>query len=340
MSDDLREVLSAAIDSHAEAEPEAVEPVESQPEAAEREVKAEPTEETDSERADRERDERGRFKAKQAAEAAEEAAEVAAPEVEAAPAVERKRPSSWKKELWEKYDRADPELQEYILQREEEARRGVGMYRQKAEFAEKLEREFVPYTDLMQRLQTTPENVVRSLMQTASILYTGDKLTKAALIQKLAVDHGLTSADFEQAQQAGPGAISAQQEALHYKAELERMKAETAAQQQAALVNQIEDFRGTHPGFDAVQNEMAGLLTAGIAMDLQDAYDKALRLNPQPVAPQAPSQREKATRAAQAAKAAAVSPRSTTATLTTTQPLDRRDAILAAFEQHAPTSRV
>jgi hypothetical protein len=327
MSEDLRNTLDAAFDSAIESAE-----TETPAETVETPVETfEPTETPEAKEA-RERDEKGRFKTKQAEETAPVEAEQQ-PEL----VVERKRPESWKKEHWDKYDKLDAETQEYVLQREEEYRRGVGMYRRKAEFADKLEREFVPYTDLMQQLQTTPENVVRSLMQTASILYTGDKLTKAALIQKLAVDHGLTSEDFTQAGQMAPGALDAQQQALHYKAELERIKAEQSSSHEAQLNQQIEAFAATHPHFDDLRAQMAGLLDAQIATNLQDAYDKAMKLSDLNTgAPQV----QRTAKAVQTARAAAVSPRSTTATMTTQPPTDRRSAIMDAYEQHAPSSRV
>lgn len=334
---ELREALEAAIDSAPETEP--VEP------AAEP-VETSKTHETESEKETRERDEQGRFKAKEASQEAAEGDEP--PPAEAStegeqtpsePAKEPKpRPSSWKKELWEKYDSLPEDVQDYILQREEEARRGVGMYRQKAEFAEKLEQEFVPYRDLMQRLNTTPETVVRSLMNTAAILYDGDRATKAALIQKLAIDHGLTSEDFAQAANGGMQAVTAHQQALQYKAELERIKAQQQMSEEQQTLSIIEEFRSTHPHFDAVRDDMAMLVQAGKATDWQDAYDKALKLSDLAPAQQPPARDRH--QAARAAKAAAVSPRSTTATVTRTNPQDRRSAIEALVDQHLNESRV
>lgn len=339
---ELREALEAAIDSASETE--SVEPAAEVVETGE----TSPTE-TASEAEARERDEKGRFKAKEAEQeaaggdesAAVEASQPEAQETPVEPPKEPKpRPSSWKKELWEKYDSLPEDVQDYILQREEEARRGVGMYRQKAEFAERLEQEFVPYRDLMEKLGTTPEGTVRELMQAAAILHTGDRLTKAAFIQRLAVQHGLTTDDFTQAAQYGTQAMTAQQYALEQKARADRMEAAQNAQVEQQTLAAIEEFRATHPHFDSLRDQMAGLLSAKVANDLQDAYDKALRLNPELAPAAQPPAREKQYQAAKAAKAAAVSPRSTTATAVTTNPQDRRAAIAEQVDRYLSESRV
>lgn len=62
-------------------------------------------------------------------------------------------------------------------------------------------------------------------------------------------------------------------------------------QREAALAEQINDFAEKNPRFDELSTEIARMLETGYASDLQDAYNKADKLNP---APQATPQEEPA----------------------------------------------
>lgn len=66
---------------------------------------------------------------------------------------------------------------------------------------------------------------------------------------------------------------------------------QTFEQQQAAeLQRTVQQFSADKPRFEELRSAMGQLIQAGIASDLQDAYDKADRLNPAPVPTQAPVQ--------------------------------------------------
>jgi hypothetical protein len=71
------------------------------------------------------RDDRGRFAPK-----AEE------PPQEAEPPVWRRPPASWRKDFHEVWQKADPKMQEYAWQREEQMRAGVEPLLAKAQFAD------------------------------------------------------------------------------------------------------------------------------------------------------------------------------------------------------------
>ena len=62
------------------------------------------------------------------------------------------------------------------------------------------------------------------------------------------------------------------------------------SQQQSQTLAQVEAFAQQNPRFDELSEEIAQMLSTGYARDLQDAYDKADRLNPAPppAAPAAP----------------------------------------------------
>jgi hypothetical protein len=66
-------------------------------------------------------------------------------------------------------------------------------------------------------------------------------------------------------------------------------------QQQTAVLSQVEQFAAQNPRFDELSGEIVRMLETGYAANLQDAYEKAARLNPAPApqptaAPSAPAQ--------------------------------------------------
>lgn len=66
--------------------------------------------------------------------------------------------------------------------------------------------------------------------------------------------------------------------------------AQTVEQQrQSAVTQSVHAFAASHPRFDELSGEIATMLKTGYAASLEDAYAKAERLNPAPVAPAAPA---------------------------------------------------
>ncbi|SLN74769.1 hypothetical protein ROJ8625_04098 [Roseivivax jejudonensis] len=58
-------------------------------------------------------------------------------------------------------------------------------------------------------------------------------------------------------------------------------------QQEQAVHKQIEDFAAQNPRFEELSGEIATMLSTGYAKDLQEAYEKAERMNPPAPQPQA-----------------------------------------------------
>lgn len=312
----LRDALSDAFDSAPETESTAVEtPVEvatSDP--------PEPTESA-SEKTARLRDEAGRFaKGEEKAEASEEVKADEAPAAEAKPV--RKAPSSWKKDYWGHWEKvgADPELaplQDYIEQRESEFAKGVSTYREEAMRAKDLQEAIAPFVPILQQHGMAPAETVRNVMSAHHALVTGSPEQKADILRKLATSYGVPVQAFQ------GGQVDQQQ--YQVLSEINSLKQQigsfqqTAQQREAAEMNsRIEAFKSSASHFEDVRSSMAGLLQAGMATDLQDAYEKAIRLDP---AIWDKVQAEKAQAQAQAAakkvadkKATAVSPRSSAPT--------------------------
>ena len=331
----LRDALETAFDSAPEAEH-----VES--ESTLGEVVAEATEvvESASDKADRVRDESGRF-----SKADDKPAEAVEGAVEAvAEKTARKAPSSWKKDYWGNWDKlgTDPELaplQDYIEQRESEFAKGVSTYREEALRAKDLQEAIAPFMPALQQHGLNPAVQIRNLMGAHQALALGSPEQKLQMFQRLAAEYGVPL------QSVTTGQIDPQQshmlnEVNALKQQLGSFQQSAQQREQAEIASRIEAFKSSASHFEDVRSSMAGLLQAGMAEDLQDAYEKAIRLNDNVWTK---VQAEKAQAAAQASskrvaekKATAVSPRSSAPTgrLAVAGGNDIRSALGAAFEQY------
>jgi hypothetical protein len=241
------------------------------------------------------------------------------------------RPSSWKKEHWEAFDKLDPTVQAYILQRETEAARGVSAYKQEWDRAKPLVQAYEPHRQDFERWGIDPGAQFSKYVEIHKGLALGTPEQKLGMLMRLATDYKIPVEQmFTQqngqlyfnpqiqphatpqppAEQFNPQSIERTVQAVIQK---ERTQAE--------IVSMSNDSQ-KYPHFETVRETMAQLLDAGIATDLPGAYEAALALPQhrelqqaalqQAQATEEAARKAKATAEAQRARAAAVSPRSAT----------------------------
>lgn len=275
----LRDALTSAF---ADAEPTEAAPVETVAETT-TEVAAIP--ETAEQKANRIRDEKGRFAAKteqvEASPAA--AATTPAPASPVAPAAPepRKPPSSWKKDYWEAYQKLDPQLAEYINQREQQFASGVSTYREEAIKAKELNDALAPFMPEFAAHGVQPSQWIRNMGTAHQTLMRGSPEQKLQAFQKLAQDYGvpLHSVQSGQIDPVMQYVSPLQEQVLQLRGQLTNWQQQQEQQQQKTMLDEIEAFKSDAPHFEEVRETMAGLLQAGLAPDLKSAYDKALRMN-------------------------------------------------------------
>lgn len=280
------------------------------------------------------RDEQGRF--------APRAAERAEPIQEAEPPVWRRPPASWKKEYHDIWQKADPKMQEYAWQREEQMRAGVEPLLSKAQFADAMQEAIEPYLPTIQGMGLTPEKAVSALMQADYTLRTAPPQQKMQLFAQLAQSYGINLG----AMGANPQAVpqnsvdplvwQLQNELNNVRGEVMGWKQQQEMQQNQQLLGEINQFSLKADHFEEARPTMIQLLQSGMAETLEDAYEKAIRLNPDlfdqvskaQQAEQAAKQAKEYNRAAKAARAAAVSVRSATPGANTAPKAANRRALL------------
>lgn len=357
MADDLdrRAMLENALEQAEEGTLEA--PEEKEIEVNDDPIEAENAEESTVEET-QDRDEKGRFKAKETndevdteADTVEEPDPVAeVPDV----AEEVKRPTTWKKEyveVWEKMKEGKPldkaefaKFAEYANQREAEYKKGVSAYKAEADNARQLTEAIGPFIPELQKHGIHPVAWIQNLGRAHYTLANGTYEQKLQAFHRLAQDYGiqLNSDSLQMPEQAyvDPYQQQLMQQLQATQQQVQQLSAIREQEENARLMSEIERVSSNKerfPHFDMVREDMAQLLERGIAQDLETAYAKAVRINDEVykleqerLLKSANTQASKAQQVAKA-KATAVSPRSATPSgqVSKTDAKDRRSLLMA-----------
>jgi len=258
----------------------------------------------------------------------------------AEPPVWERPPASWKKDYHEAWTTADPKLKEYAWKREEEMRAGVQPLLTKAQYADQMQQAIEPYMNNIRGLGIEAPQAVKALMEADNVLRHGSPQQKQAYFAQLAQQYGINMSDV-QIQPTDPNFYAIQNELAQVRGEVLNWKQAQENAQNEALLSEINQFQSKAEYFEEARPTMIQLLNSGVAKDLDDAYQKAIRLDndlftkhQQASQGQADAaKREASNRAAKAARAAAVSVKSSTpGAATSTKAQDRRSLLMEQFD--------
>ena len=278
-------------------------------------------------------------------ETAEDAEPIEFADKDEAPQEKVTRPSTWKKEyvqIWDKMEAGEQiskedftKFAEYANQRESEYKKGVSTYKAEADRARGYEEAIAPFVPELQAQNISPAAWINNLGRAHMILTKAPYDQKVQMFQRLAQDYGI--------QLNGEGVAPIQQDAYtqqlmnqlnQVNQEVSNIKGRFAQEENQRLMSEIERVRSDaekFPHFDVVREEMAQLLELGKAQDLETAYKKAVRMNDDVWALEQDrllkDAKQSAIKAQQVAKAkaAAVSPKSTTPSGKVSNPEDKKD---------------
>ena len=264
----------------------------------------------------------------------------------------RKAPASWKKEYHEHWAKADPKMQEYAWQREEQMKRGVEPLLSKAQFADAMNEALQPYLPTIQGLGLKPEQAVAALAQADYTLRNSAPAQKMQYLTQLAASYGINLNQAMQGGQQGgqqiaqnsidPMVYQLQNELNTVRGEVMGWKQQQEMAENQNLLSEINSFSMSAEHFEEARPTMIQLLQSGVAETLDDAYEKAIRLDSDlfdkvQSAKQVDFAQRQATeknRAVKIARAAAVSVRgSTPGTNTAPKAHSRRAMLEEAFEE-------
>lgn len=258
------------------------------------------------EAAKRIRDAQGKF----AATAPTAESPVAAKEAEPAPVETQASiaPNTWKKEVAEQWATLPPAVQAEVQRREADFHKGIEQYRAAATFAQSMEKTIAPYMATMQALKVTPEAAINELLAFDHQLRYGSQQQKQQLFAQLAQTFGIDTNGLQhiEQQQIDPNLAALQQQVQNLNGYIQNQQLTAQQQAEAQLNSEIAAFAAdpSHSHFEVVRPHMAALLQAGLAKDMQDAYEQAVNANPTTRAAVIAEQ-QAAIRADQAAKAQA-----------------------------------
>jgi hypothetical protein len=333
---DRRSMIEAALEQAEEGTLEAPEEVE---------IEAAPEDDIAEESAqEKARNEKGQFTKQEEQQESEELEfEAGTQEKDTEESVDYKRPTTWKKEykeIWDKMEKGEQigredfiQFAKYANQREAEYQRGVSTYRQEAQSAKELKDAITPFVPDFERQGINPAALIGNLAKAHMVLSTASPEQKQQMIQRLASDYGVQFNPSGQVQQLDPYAQQLMNQLNTVNQEVSVIKNRFAQEENNRLMGEIESFKsgGNAPHFELVREEMAQLLELGKAQDLKTAYKLAVRINDEAWALEqerlisgAKQQASKANQVAKA-KAAAVSPRSVTPNGQASNGSDKKD---------------
>jgi hypothetical protein len=355
MSDDRRELLEAALDQAEDGTLEA--PIEKEIEVNDDPIQTENTSEEGSAEESSDRDEKGRFKSKaeesnSEADSAEESELVG--QDSDVPDEEIKRPTTWKKEyveVWNKMQEGKPldkaefaKFAEYANQREAEYKKGVSAYKAEADNARQLTEALGPFIPELQAQNIHPVAWINNLGRAHMVLTKAPYQEKVQMFHRLAQDYGiqLNSDSLQMPEQAyvDPYQQQLMQQLQATQQQVQQLSAIREQEENARLtqeINRVSSDKERFPHFEMVREDMAQLLERGLAPNLETAYAKAVRMNDEAykleqdrLLKSVSTQASKAQQVAKA-KATAVSPRSVTPSgqVSKTDAKDRRSLLMA-----------
>ena len=264
------------------------------------------------------------------------------------------RPSTWKKEyvqIWDKMEKGEQitkedftKFAEYANQRESEYKKGVSTYKAEADRARSYEEAIAPFVSELQAQNISPAAWINNLGRAHMILSKAPMEQKVEMFQRLAADYGIqfNGESVAQAQQLDPYTQQLMNQLNQVNQEVSSIKSRFQQEEEARLNAEIQKFSSNvekFPHFDVVREEMAQLLELGKAQDLETAYKKAVRMNDEVWALEQDKllrdAKQTAAKSQQVAKAkaAAVSPKSVTPSGRVAEPGDKKDRRSLIAEQ-------
>jgi hypothetical protein len=301
------------------------------------------------------RDEKGRFKAQ---EASSNQNSIEEPDLVGqasdVPDEEIKRPTTWKKEyveVWNKMQEGKPldkaefaKFAEYANQRESEYKKGVSAYKAEADNARQLTEAIGQFAPELQAQNIHPVAWINNLGRAHMILSKAPYQERVQMFHRLAQDYGiqLNQDAVQMPEQAyvDPYQQQLMQQLQATQQQVQQLSAIREQEENARLSNEISRVssdKERFPHFDMVREDMAQLLERGLAPNLETAYAKAVRINDEAykleqdkLLRSANTQASKAQQVAKA-KATAVSPRSVTPSgqVSKSDAKDRRSLLMA-----------
>jgi len=202
----------------------------------------------------------------------------------------------WKKAALAEWEKLPELARKEIERREADFHKGIEQYKAGAQQSQEWERTVQPYMATIQSFGVTPQVAVNELLKADHMLRYSPPQQKIGFLLKIAGDYGVdlqTLANgiqqvageqvWQQQNPMDPRTQQLQQRVNQLEQHIQQSQHQNVARENSSIDAEIAAFASDpdHEHFGVLQQDMALLLQAGRAKTLEDAYDMAMRQNPQ-----------------------------------------------------------
>lgn len=208
-----------------------------------------------------------------------------------------KAPVSWKPAAKAAWDKLPVDVRQDVVRREKEMQQYISQNDHHRRFSEGFAQVTKPFEHLIRSQNSTPLQAVRNLMTTAAGLSTGNHEQKAMIVAEIIGNYGVDIETLDKVLSNGaaktadrgqgqihPAMLQALQPVYGFMNEVQEARAQRQQRQYQEAENQIEK-NANKPYFDDLSDDMADLMEIaakrGVELSLEEAYEKAVALNPE-----------------------------------------------------------
>lgn len=213
-----------------------------------------------------------------------------------------KPPNSWKPEAKAKWSSLPAEARAEITRLDKEVQKTLSQTDQIRKFASEFAQTVQPFSHLISMQHSTPLAAVKNLMTTAAGLMQGTQEQKARIVCEIIANYGvdirtLDTILSQSPNQTGssntqngsgnslpPSFVTALQPIYGFMDQFNQARQQRQQQLQEEAADEVDSF-AEKPFFEDLREEMADLMemaaNKGRKMTMQQAYDKAMAMNPE-----------------------------------------------------------
>lgn len=207
-------------------------------------------------------------------------------------------PISWKPGVKEKWNTLPVDVKQEILRREKEMSQFITQNDHHRKFTESFAQIVKPYHHLIQAQNSTPLQAVKNVFNTMAGLTLGNQEQKARIVSEIIQNYGIDVRILDQVLSSGvsinqapartasmdPTIMQALQPVYGFMNEIQQARQQREMRQMQEAEALIEQH-AEKPFFDDLRDDIADLMEIaakrGVDMSIDQAYEKALALNPE-----------------------------------------------------------
>ena len=213
---------------------------------------------------------------------------------EQAPALEAlTAPKHWPKEEQDKFNVLDADTQHLVMDRFKAMEgdytrktQAIAKYKKRNEALDEI---YGPFRDDFQRAGMDDVAATRQLLAAHKYLREDPKQAIKWLAKSYGVDLTAVNDDTATDEYADPQMKAMQQQIAQLQGTINNQQQQAQNMQKQEVQAMIDNFQTAkdadgnlkHPHFDVVQNQMSGLISSGVAKDIESAYEMAVYANPE-----------------------------------------------------------